>query len=103
MTSERPAWWRRNDEIRAEMGLPAYEPARLADGTYLHALVDELEAEHDCEIRVVSDDASYPSRWTIRVDGEDCASVRRRRDENRNNVYRITADAFRAAVADALT
>lgn len=102
MLSDRPPWWRENEELREEMGLPRYEPSRLADGTYVHEISEELEDEHDCTIQLVSDDPSYPSRWTVQVDGVGCADVGRRRDENRNTIYEISADELRRRVEETL-
>lgn len=99
MDSERPQWWRRNAELRARMGLPEYEPSRLADGTYIHEIVAEIEAEHGVEVELVSEDPSYPSVWVFRLDGTDCVTAKRHRDERGNNVYQITAEELREQVA----
>lgn len=102
MPSDRPDWWRRNERLREEMELPPYDPPRVVDGTYLHELVAELEAEYGCEVDLVSDDPTYPSTWSIHVDGRGCARVRRRREPGGNDVCAIEADEFRRRAATAV-
>lgn len=99
MTDERPEWWRRNEQCREQMGLPAYDPSRFTDGVYVHETIDALEDEYDCQIRLESVDPTYPSRWAIQVDDRTCATIRRRRTENGNNVYQLTSNELRERVA----
>lgn len=99
---DRPDWWATNEAIRAELDLPAYEPPRLADGTYTHEVVPDLEARHGCTIRFVGVNTTYPEAWALRVDGERVAELPRRRDANGNTVYGLTAAELRAAVASAV-
>jgi hypothetical protein len=100
--ADRPDWWARNQRIREELDLPDYEPPRLADGTYTHEVVPDLEAEHDCTVRFIGINTTYPESWEFRVDGEPVGRIPRRRDANGNTVYGLTAEELRAAVWEAV-
>jgi hypothetical protein len=94
---EKPPWWRRNEALREEMDLPAYEPSRFRDGVYTHEIVPKLEADHDATIRFVGF-GDRSGDWEVRADGEALFSVGRRRDENANTVYEIDAGTFERRV-----
>ncbi|MDS0222414.1 hypothetical protein NDI54_13785 [Haloarcula sp. S1AR25-5A] len=98
MSHERPQWWQKNAALRERMGLPEYEPSRLTDGTYVHEVLDEIEAKYDAQINLISEDPSYPSVWVFRLDGSDCVAVERHRDEKGNNVYQISASELREQI-----
>lgn len=98
MPTDRPDWWDANQALRDELGLPRYEPSQLLDGSYLHRVIDELEGEHGCEIDLVSHNPSYPSTWSVVVDGTTCVTMERRRDEHGNNVYQLSAAELRRHV-----
>lgn len=98
---ERPHWWAENEAIRERLDLPAYEPPRLADGTYTHEVVPALEAAHDCTVRLIGVNTTFPEDWELRVDGETVRQVERRRDGNGNTVYGLTEEELRAAVREA--
>ena len=101
---ERPTWWRENDRLRRRLGLPAYEPPRLADGTYVHEVVTDLEAAHGCEVRFRSVvNPEYPEAWELRVDGRRVAPVERHRDDNGNTVFELAPSALRRLVGSAAT
>lgn len=102
MPTDRPDWWDANQALRDELGLPRYEPSRLLGGAYLHQVINELEAEHGCEIELVSHNPSYPSNWRVVVDGTTCVKMERRRDEHGNNVYQLSVAELRQAVEHAL-
>jgi hypothetical protein len=95
--TDRPDWWRENDRLRAALDLPAYEPPRFADGSYVHETVAALEREGH-EIRLLAVEPRYPDDWEIRVDGRRAGTVGRRRDGRANTVYETTAPAFRELV-----
>lgn len=99
---QRPDWWRDNESLRQRMDLPPYQPPRFVDGVYTHEVVSSLEEEYDCTIQFVGLNAEYDDDWQIRIDGERLDSIGRRRDENGNTVYEMTADTFRTAVETAL-
>jgi hypothetical protein len=96
--SKRPEWWETNEAIRDRLDLPDYEPPRLADGTYTHEVVPELERALDCTVRLIGVNTTFPEDWELRVDGQTVRSVERRRDGNGNTVYGLTAPELRAAV-----
>jgi hypothetical protein len=98
----KPEWWADNEAIKRELGLPAYDPPRFADGVPTHEVVDGLEAEHGCRIRFLARNTRYPEDWTVAVDGQDVFSIGRHRDDNGNTVYELDAEAFVAAIEDAL-
>lgn len=89
-----PDWWRENRCLREEMGLPPYRPPRFEDDTYTHEVVPELEDQYDCRILFVGVDTHYPDDWSVEVDGEILMDVPRRRDENGNTVYELSAAQF---------
>jgi hypothetical protein len=60
----------------------------------------EIEAEYGREVTLVGEEPSYPSKWIFRLDGFDCAHVRRHRDEKGNNVYQISAAELRRRIAE---
>lgn len=99
---DRPDWWARNERIREELDLPTYEPPRLADDSYTHEVVPDLEARHDCTVRFIGVNTTYPEAWELRVDGEPVRKIARRRDTNGNTVYGLTAAELRAAVREAV-
>jgi hypothetical protein len=97
-SSERPDWWQKNAELRDELGLPEYEPSRLLDGTYVHEVLAAVESEYGVTVELVSEEPSHPSTWAFVIDGVECASAIRRRDERGNNVYQITAEELRQQI-----
>lgn len=108
MTGERtddrslPTWAERNASLRAEMGLPAYEPPQFQDGTPTHEVLDALEHEYDCTIRFVGVDARYGDDWEVHIDGEPTFRIGRRRTEMGNIIYQMSAGAFRRRVVNSL-
>jgi len=98
--ADRPEWWETNEAIRDRLDLPAYEPPCLADGTYTHEVVPELEAICDCTIQFIGVNTTFPEDWELRVDGRTVRSVERRRDANGNTVYGLTTTELRDAVRD---
>jgi hypothetical protein len=101
--AERPEWWETNEAIRDRLDLPDYEPPRLADGTYTHELVPELERACDCTIRFIGVNTTFPEDWELRVDGRTVRSVERRRDANGNTVYGLTASELCETVRDTVS
>lgn len=103
MTEEgQPDWWSENERVKAEMGLPPYEPPRFEDGTYAYEIVERIKAEHDCRVRLLAVNARYGDDWEVRVDGETAFAVGRWRDDNGNTVYETTADQFVEAIREYL-
>lgn len=101
--ADRPGWWDTNEAIRDRLGLPEYEPPRLADGAYTHEVVPELEGVWNCRIRFIGVNTTFPEDWELRVDGRTVRSVERRRDANGNTVYGLTATELRETVRGAVT
>lgn len=95
-----PDWWRRAIEEFDEAGLRPYRPPRLADGSYKHEVVDDLEATYGVSIEFVGIGVSYGDDWTIRVDGQPVASVGHRRTADGFSVFDIDAEEFRALIRD---
>lgn len=98
--AEKPPWWRENERIKAEMGLPDYEPSRFEDGTYTHAVVEALERRYDCEVRFVGLNPGYPDDWHVRIDDVDEFTVGYRRDRNGNTVFQVPAEEFEDRVRE---
>ena len=94
----KPGWWVANERDRASMDLPAYEPSRFSDDVYVHEVVSTLEAEYDCEIRLIGVNVDWGDAWEVRVDGERAFPVERERDESGNTRYRIESSAFERRV-----
>lgn len=99
---EVPEWWRENERLKAEMGLPMYEPPRFSDGTYAFKVVERIDAAHDCRFRFLGVNTRYEDDWEVRLDGETAFEVGRRRDDNGNTVYRMTAERFEDTVMEYL-
>jgi homogentisate 1,2-dioxygenase len=99
---ERPSWWTENERLREELSLPPYEPSRFADGVHTYRVVERLEAAHDCSLRFVALNPSYPDDWAVRADGERLFGIGRHRDEHGNTVYEMSSAAFERAVEAAL-
>ncbi|POG54270.1 hypothetical protein [Haloferax marisrubri] len=97
-----PPWWDENVEIREELDLPGYDAPKFEDDVYVHTVVEELEANHGCNIRLVDPSPSKLSTWEIRLDGEPIESVHRSRDSSANTVFSITSPAFKSLVEDAV-
>ena len=98
----KPDWWLANERDRVAMDLPAYEPPQFEDGVYVHEVVGELEAAHDCEIRLMGRNVEWGDEWDVLVDRDPAFSVGRTRDDDGNTVYRIDAEAFRERVERAV-
>jgi hypothetical protein len=98
-----PEWWRRNVEEFQHHEMRPYRPPRLSDGTVTTELIKRLESTHDVDIRIRAVDPQEGGAWEILVDGEAVDSVARTRTEAGNTRYEITAAAFEAAVADAVS
>ncbi|MFP4625803.1 MAG: hypothetical protein ACOCQ3_02165 [Natronomonas sp.] len=98
----KPEWWDENQAIRDRLDLPVYEPPRLSDGTYTHEVVPDLEEEHECTIRLLGVNTTYPEAWELRVDGETVREIERHRDARGNTVYGITTSALRNAIDSAV-
>ena len=101
-SEEKPAWWRANLRDRAALELPAYEPARFADGTYVHEVVGSLEAELGCELRLLGRNVTWGDAWAVRVDGEPAFTVTRTRDDAGNTHYQLDAATFERRVRAAV-
>lgn len=95
---DKPKWWRDNERLRTEMGLAEYRPPRFADGVYTHEVINPLEEVYDCRIQFIGVDTRYRDDWEVRIDGTPAFEIGRRRDENGNTVYEMTAGAVREAV-----
>lgn len=95
---EKPEWWLRNEEDRAALDLPPYEPSRFEDGTYLHEVVREIERKHSCEIQFIGVNTDYLDEWEVRIDGEDVFSIGRSRDDRGNTIFHMSADRFASEI-----
>lgn len=93
-----PEWWRKNESIREDMGLPEYEPPRFEDDVYVHDVVPSIEEQHDVSVQFVGVNTEYGDDWEIRLDLEPVLSIGRHRDEDGNTVFEVPA----AAVVEAL-
>jgi hypothetical protein len=102
-TDDKPDWWRDNERLRSQLGLPTYQPPRFADGTYTHEVVETLETTHGCDLQFIGIDTRYPDDWEIRVDGEPAFAISRHRDEHGNTIYGMDAGSFRDAVENHLS
>ncbi|MFB6135867.1 MAG: hypothetical protein ABEJ04_03830 [Halobacteriaceae archaeon] len=97
-----PAWWRRAAEEFDDHGLRPYRPPRFADGTPVHEVVEELEADLGATVSFGSVDTDYRERWEVRVDGAVVDTVGRRRSPAGYTVYETSGEAFAAAVREAV-
>lgn len=92
---DRPDWWRRNERLRAALGLPAYEPPRFDDGTYVHEVLPPIEESFDCVLRLEKNTARSDD-WELTVDGEPSMPVERYKDEAGNVVIETSSAEFAA-------
>ena len=102
-TTDKPAWWERNEKDRENLGLPDYDPPKFEDDAYVHEVVDELEERFDCSLQIIGVGTDYLDEWEVRLEGETAFDIPRYRNENGNTVYRMSSDGFRERVADAAT
>lgn len=96
-----PDWWRRAIREFEAHDLRPYRPPRLADGTPVHEIVDDLEAELDVDVtfgRVGRDGQD----WEVRVDGTVAGTVGRHRSPDGYTVYEVAPDSLAALVRDAV-
>jgi hypothetical protein len=100
---EFPEWWRRNVEEFQAHEMRPYRPPQFTDGTVTTELIERLESTHGVDIRIRAVDPHDGGAWEILVDDEVVDSVERTRTESGNTRYEITASAFEAAVADAVS
>lgn len=91
---EQPEWWRQNEHLREEMGLPTYQPPRFDDGVFTYKVVQRLEEEYDCTITFRSKSPRHPCEWEIHIDGEEVGTTDRRRTDRGNTIYRLSSTAF---------
>lgn len=94
MKQKRPEWWKKNQQLREELGLPDYEPARFDDGVFKHEILPDLENEYNCTITFQSKNPQYPCDWVIRIDGEQIMTIERRRTKCGNTIFQITSEKF---------
>lgn len=99
----KPEWWRKNERLCEQMGLPPYEPPRFKDGTPTFRVTDKLESEYDCMIRFMGKNTTYPDSFLVTVDGTPMMRVGRHRDGNANTVYEMDAEQFREQLEEELT
>ena len=93
--SDRPAWWRRNEALKRSLDIPAYEPPRFADGTYVHDVIDDVESTFDADVQLVGYDTTFPEDWSLTVDGETVTNVGHGRNSDGNTVFDVTSEQFR--------
>jgi len=98
----KPEWWRKNERLREQTGLPPYEPPRFEDGTPTFRVTDELEAKYDCTIRFMGKNTRYPDGFFVTVDGTPVMRVGRHRDDNANTVYEMDTEQFRNRIEEEL-
>lgn len=89
--SDGPEWWRENESIREEMGLPKYEPPRFEDGVHVHDVVPDIEDRYDVTVQFAGVNTDYGDDWEIRVDFDPVLSIGRHRDEYGNTVFESSA------------
>lgn len=97
---QKPDWWKKNEQYKQELDIPDYQPPRFEDSVYTHVIVDEIEQTHDCTIRFVGRDSTYPDDWYVHIDGQPCIRIGRHRDANGNTVYEMESTEFEAAVEE---
>jgi len=100
--TQKPDWWVTNERLRAELGLPPYEPPRFDDGVPTHEVTEDIAAEYSCKIRFKGIDTRYPDDFVVYVDGAPAFSVGRHRDDNGNTVYQISSTRFRERIEQRL-
>ena len=98
-----PSWWAKNKQLKEELGLPSYEPPRFLDGTYVHNIIPEIEDEYDITVRLQGINTNYPDEWTVSVNHKPLFQVGRRRDNNGNTVYQLSAEEFRERFSEEIT
>lgn len=99
--SEKPDWWLANEADREAMDLPAYEPPRFADGTFVHEVVPVLEAELGVEVTLIGVNVDWGDEWEVRVDGDCAFTVGRSRDDGGNTHYQVGSATFERRVREA--
>lgn len=95
---EKPEWWRANEEDRASLDLPPYEPPQFSDGVYVHEIVPDLEEAHDCEIRLLGKNVEYLDDWEVRIDDETSFHIGRARNDSGNTIYQCPSEDFMDSV-----
>lgn len=99
----KPAWWSRNERLREELDLPAYEPSRLTDGTYVHEAITRLEATYECSIQLRVKNPQYSNTWSVIVDGKPRIDVDCRRTNRGNTIFRLTSTELETVVRRSTT
>lgn len=94
---DKPKWWTQSANLKAELNLPEYEPPRFSDSTYVHEVVEPLEAKHECTIEFGAVNPHYPDDWYVWIDSEKAFSIGRSRTIEANTRYEMTAAEFREA------
>lgn len=102
VSADKPDWWIANEEAKAAMNLPDYEPPRFRDGVYVHEVVPSLERKYDCEIKFLGINVDYLDKWEVRIDDEPRITIDRSRDERGNTVYGIESDEFARRLDEAI-
>lgn len=95
-----PDGWVEQARFRERYDLPPFRPPRFADGTPVHEVIPDLEAELGVSVTFVARDIEAEG-WTVEVDGARACRVDRTRDDAANTVVGMDAEAFREAIRKA--
>lgn len=93
-----PEWWRRNIEEFEAHGLRCYRPPRFEDGELTPPVIDELERELGCDIRLRALDPAEGDEWEVLKDGEPIATIGRRRTGDAYTLYLLDSETFASIV-----
>jgi hypothetical protein len=96
--SDKPDWWRANEELRQEYQLPSFTPPSFQDGRYVHSVVEDIEEQHNCTIQIVSQNPTADEGWTVLVDGTEVLRTERYRNKDVNAKFKHTSDKFRKEI-----
>lgn len=91
---QKPDWWKRNQQLRDELDLPTYEPPSFEDGIYKHEIVNTLENAYDCLITFRTKNPTHPCKWNVYVNGDQVATLERRRTNQGNTVFTFSSTKF---------
>lgn len=94
-----PEWWRKAIEEHRTFDLRPYRPPRFRDGEIYPELKNQLEADHDRNIRLACYDVE-DGEWEIIVDGETVARTERWRSPEGFSVIDMESEDFRRVVAE---
>lgn len=94
MKDNTPEWISDVRDEFTEYNLGEYNPPTFIDEIPIYKVFNQLESNHDLNVRFVAYNANYGDDWTIEVNGEPIGEISRTRTNDSGTQYLMTSDEF---------